>query len=145
MVAPLVMAILLLGGEPDRDSYAAQLSFEFHPPLEVFASSPSSGALERLSAVDRINKLVLSYEARSLPRGDYGWLIHGWFMVDSWLEHHSRGFLSQGFDLSGSRDQTAFNMLMSSSHIKSVSCRFFSIELRKTWPRHWTRSPISPP
>jgi hypothetical protein len=77
MVAPLVMAILLLGGEPDRDSYAAQLSFEFHPPLEVFASSPSSGALERLSAVDRINKLVLSYEARSLPRGDYGWLIHG--------------------------------------------------------------------
>ncbi|CAL1173615.1 unnamed protein product [Cladocopium goreaui] len=57
------MAILLLGGEPDRDSYAAQLSFEFHPPLEVFASSPSSGALERLSAVDRINKLVLSYEA----------------------------------------------------------------------------------
>eukprot|EP00435_Cladocopium_sp_Y103_P005798 s987_g1.t2 len=63
MVAPLVMAILLLGGEPDRDSYAAQLSFEFHPPLEVFASSPSSGALERLSAVDQINKLVLSYEA----------------------------------------------------------------------------------
>eukprot|EP00435_Cladocopium_sp_Y103_P001302 s987_g1.t1 len=65
MVAPLVMAILLLGGEPDRDSYAAQLSFEFHPPLEVFASSPSSGALERLSAVDQINKLVLSYEARN--------------------------------------------------------------------------------
>ena len=82
MVAPLVMAILLLGGEPDRDSYAAQLSFEFHPPLEVFASSPSSGALERLSAVDRINKLVLSYEARRLPGGS-------WFMIDSWLEHHS--------------------------------------------------------
>lgn len=46
-------------------------------------------------------------------------------MVDSWLEHHSRGFLSQGFEKkSGSRDQAAFNMLMSSlCHMMSVSCR----------------------
>ena len=78
-MVPLVMAILLLGGEPDRDSYAAQLAFEFHPPLEVFASSPSSGALERLSALDRINKLVLSYEA-PLFAGRLG-------LVDSWLIH----------------------------------------------------------
>ena len=63
MVQPLVLAILLLGGEPERDTFAAELAFQFQPPLEVFASSPSAGALQRLQALDRINKLVLSFEA----------------------------------------------------------------------------------
>eukprot|EP00438_Fugacium_kawagutii_P019336 Skav202387 [mRNA] locus=scaffold1406:391162:393403:- [translate_table: standard] len=59
----LVMAILLLGGEPERDIFAAHLALEFRPPLELFASSPADGAEQRLSALDRIGKLVLSYEA----------------------------------------------------------------------------------
>lgn len=60
---PLVMAILLLGGEPERDIFAAHLALEFNPPLEIFASSPADGAQQRLNALDRIGKLVLSYEA----------------------------------------------------------------------------------
>ena len=64
MLGPsLVVAILLLGGEPERDTFASHLAFDFHPPLEVFASSPGDGALERLKAVDRIGKLVLNFEA----------------------------------------------------------------------------------
>ncbi|CAK9073377.1 unnamed protein product [Durusdinium trenchii] len=58
-----VVAILLLGGEPERDTFAAELAFDFSPPLEVFASSPSAGAEERLRRLDKIGKLVLSHEA----------------------------------------------------------------------------------
>lgn len=61
-----VVAILLLGGEPERDTFAAELAFDFSPPLEVFASSPSAGAEERLRRLDKIGKLVLSHEASAM-------------------------------------------------------------------------------
>ena len=58
-------AVLLLGGEEERDSFAAKLAFQedIECPLLVFASSPGAGAEERLIAVQAAGKLVLSYEA----------------------------------------------------------------------------------
>lgn len=62
-MATALLAILLLGGDPERDLYASRLAFDFAPPLTVFASSPGRGAEERLEPVARAKRLVLSYEA----------------------------------------------------------------------------------
>ena len=43
--------------------------------MEVFASSPSADAMERLRRVDEIGKLVLSYEASS------EWLVYAGFSM----------------------------------------------------------------
>ncbi|CAJ1399889.1 unnamed protein product [Effrenium voratum] len=59
------LAILLLGGEPERDIFATKLAFaeSASVPLKVFASSPGFGAEERLWPVEAAGQLVLSYEA----------------------------------------------------------------------------------
>ena len=59
-------AILLLGGEEERDIFAAKLAFRDGPsacPLMVFASSPGAGAEERLGAVQAAGQLKLSFRA----------------------------------------------------------------------------------
>ena len=91
----------------------------FIRPLEVFASSPSSGALERLSAVDRINKLVLSYEARRLPGGSW---VHDWFLVGAPFG----SFCGRG----SNQHLMIWNSIQLVDVIKSVSCRSFCIEPR---------------
>ena len=56
----LPVAILLLGGDPERDTFAAQLSSQLPEHPVVFASSPGAGAEERLKQVKEEARLQLS-------------------------------------------------------------------------------------
>uniref|UniRef100_A0A7S4V3W3 DUF218 domain-containing protein n=1 Tax=Alexandrium monilatum TaxID=311494 RepID=A0A7S4V3W3_9DINO len=60
---PLCTAILVLGGEPERDTFAVQLSERSPTRLDVFDSSPGAGAEQRLAPLAKIGRLHLSWEA----------------------------------------------------------------------------------
>ena len=65
LVVGAMSAILLLGGDQERDSFAANLAYQqcAECPLTVFASSPGAGAEERLAKVQAAGQLVLSHRA----------------------------------------------------------------------------------
>lgn len=60
--AATVVAILVLGGEPERDTYAVQLAQEV-PGVDVYVSSPGGDAEQRLEPLQREGRLRLSWEA----------------------------------------------------------------------------------
>jgi len=62
-LVPVCTAILVLGGEPERDVFAVRLSRELLPPLHVFVSSPGGGAPERLKPLAETGLLHLSWTA----------------------------------------------------------------------------------
>eukprot|EP00439_Symbiodinium_sp_Y106_P033823 s7395_g4.t1 len=65
LVVGAMSAVLLLGGEEERDRFAVTLAYREgrETPLMVFASSPAAGAEERLAKLQEAGQLVLSYRA----------------------------------------------------------------------------------
>eukprot|EP00928_Gymnodinium_smaydae_P064181 TRINITY_DN47590_c0_g1_i1.p1 TRINITY_DN47590_c0_g1~~TRINITY_DN47590_c0_g1_i1.p1 ORF type:complete len:220 (-),score=36.97 TRINITY_DN47590_c0_g1_i1:294-953(-) len=60
--AASVAAIVVLGGEPERDEYAVQLARE-SPAVSVFVSSPGADAQERYASLEREHRLHISWDA----------------------------------------------------------------------------------
>eukprot|EP00929_Paragymnodinium_shiwhaense_P008438 TRINITY_DN112397_c0_g1_i1.p1 TRINITY_DN112397_c0_g1~~TRINITY_DN112397_c0_g1_i1.p1 ORF type:complete len:253 (+),score=38.17 TRINITY_DN112397_c0_g1_i1:110-760(+) len=64
LLATRVVAILVLGGEPERDDYAVRLAQESCcTTANVYVSSPGEGAKERLAQLATAGRLRLSFEA----------------------------------------------------------------------------------
>eukprot|EP00927_Polykrikos_kofoidii_P065194 TRINITY_DN60982_c0_g1_i1.p1 TRINITY_DN60982_c0_g1~~TRINITY_DN60982_c0_g1_i1.p1 ORF type:complete len:212 (-),score=18.71 TRINITY_DN60982_c0_g1_i1:48-683(-) len=61
-IAPLVAAILVLGGEPERDFFAVELAQRM-VGVDVYVSSPGGGAEQRFEPLAREGRLHLSWDA----------------------------------------------------------------------------------